>query len=168
MPTKIETPTLRVFENFIYPEEEIYLISQIPKVEKTERKVRTGIFRYGAYIPPYRNNIVSEEIPRWLRGFSELIDYDHVTVNEYWDSQSLDYHYDSLESGEIISVLSLLGTGILSFKNKKGDMIHNVRAYPRSLIQFSNELRYDWKHSFKSDDHRYSIVFRKSNIKVNA
>lgn len=154
---------LELKEMFVdkYFEDEV--LKLIPEKERRWDN-RNQVLRFGSSIP-YADNIVSKEIPDIFKTI-EGIEFDSVTINEYLPGQSIPFHIDREQGGEIIYVISLLSDAVIKFK--KG---HDMRKFfmPRySLVQFSGDLRWNWRHSVQADEKRYSIVLRNSlNSKVN-
>lgn len=154
---------LSVKEMFVdkYFEDEV--LKLIPQKERRWNN-RNQVLRFGSSIP-YADNIVSKEIPDIFKTI-EGIEFDSVTINEYLTGQSIPFHIDREQGGETINVISLLSDAVIKFK--KG---FDMRKYfmPRySLVQFSGDLRWNWRHSVQADEKRYSIVLRNSlNSKVN-
>lgn len=150
---------IKIIENFITEEQEKELLDFIPKGQERKRVSRNRILRYGADVA-YKNNLVSAKIPAIFDQFRDKVDFDSVTINEYFAGQFINWHKDNKDAGDVITVLSLLSDATMKFRSGKG-----VLEYPlprRSLVSFSDELRWDWEHYVKADDKRYSIVFRKS------
>lgn len=157
-------------ENFLTAQEEQKILSNLPVSEKKRSKnSRNSVVRYGSK-KPYNGNIESSVIPDYLeevieRLVSEKIltcRADSVTINEYFIGQELRYHIDTPESGEVITILSLLGDATLVFR-KDGNKYY-LRAPRRSVIQLSDDVRWKWEHCVEPlKERRYSIVFRCSN-----
>lgn len=151
---------LEIINGFITKEQEQEILTNIPVGEKKNKKERNNIIRYGSNIP-YKNNVISVEIPEYLAKFSQLIDFDSVTINEYFPKQEIAYHVDSKQSGEIITVLSLLGEARMNFR--QGSKGFHITLLPRTLIKLQGDLRWNWEHSISHiNTQRYSLVFRKS------
>lgn len=147
---------------YISEEVEQELLSLIPKGQHTHKLARNQILRYGSK-DPYPGRMTSSEIPQQYLRFKDNIDFDHVTVNEYFDGQIVDFHVDSRTSGEIISVLSLGGHAIMHFRDKKDHTkTFKIELPPRSFVQMSGDARWLWEHKAKAIGNRYSVVFRKS------
>lgn len=119
---------------------------------------RNQVLRFGSSIP-YSDNIVSNEIPAIFNTITD-IEFDSVTINEYLEGQSIPYHIDREQAGETIYVISLLSDAVLKFKKGFEIRKHFMPRY--SLVEFSGELRWKWRHSLTADSKRYSIVLRNS------
>jgi len=161
-----------MIENFITPEEEVEILSHITEVKAKKIPTRNSIKRYGSSAP-YRGNIVSKSIPDFLESLAvKLVEQglmekkpDSVTINQYCVGQGITPHVDSITSGPVITILSLLSDATMRFhlKGAKGKTVETIAsAYPaRALVQMKEKIRHLWQHSVdpvKSD--RYSIVFR--------
>lgn len=159
---------LSLIENFISIEEEEFILSKLNKKSNVKKNNnRNSIERYGSS-KPYNSNMISNTIPEhFLFLFDRLVDKqylsekpNHISINEYLKGQEIAAHIDSKNSGEIISVLSLMNHAIMVF-SKKG-LKHKVLLPSRSLVQMRDEIRNDWMHAIEPVvDVRYSLVFRK-------
>lgn len=154
---------LKLEEMFVDKHFEDEVLKLIPEKERRWDN-RNQVLRFGSSIP-YADNIVSKDIPDIFKTI-EGIEFDSVTINEYLPNQHIPFHIDREQGGETIYVISLLSDAVLKFK--KG---FDIRRYfmPRySLVQFSGDLRWNWRHSVQAEEKRYSIVLRNSlNSKVN-
>jgi alkylated DNA repair dioxygenase AlkB len=159
---------LNLYANFISLKEEKEILSNIePSTKINKGSDRNSIRRYGSNVP-YKNQMESKGIPDFLETLCyKLVNEgylpekpDSVSINEYCIGNRIAAHIDSLASGEIISVLSLLSDATMVFSNDFQDFTLNI---PRlSLVQMRNEIRYKWKHAILPvSNKRYSIVFRK-------
>lgn len=157
---------LVLVENFLTNSEELEIVSKIPETPSINKHTRNSVRRYGSKTP-YKNQIESEIIPEYLDKISlKIVSQGYLTdkpnsvsINEYLTGNSIAPHIDSLESGEIITIVSLLcnATMIFTFDSIE----HKLDIPSRSLIQLKDELRYKWKHSILPvKSKRYSIVFR--------
>ena len=159
--------TYRVILNFISSQQEELILNNLRKdlVNITYGKgngKRTGIFRFGLK-KHHPDRLVGEIIPDYL-SLDIGIPYNSVTINKYEAGDIIDWHIDKPNTGETISVLSLLSDADIFFRNKKYKSSIIEIPLPRcSLIKFSNEIRYEWEHYLQAADKRWSIVYR--NIK---
>ncbi len=162
---------LTVIHDFITPEEEAAIMSHIKKGEKFNTKHRNSISRYGSK-EPYASNMVSKQIPDFLDELSDKlvvnglvnVKPNSVTINEYYEGQGIIPHVDSAQSGDVISVLSLVGPAVMVFGRKEESF--EVDFPPRMLLQIRDEIRWKWWHSIPIvSENRYSIVFRCSPAK---
>jgi alkylated DNA repair dioxygenase AlkB len=158
---------LVMIPDFITEDEEKAIMSHIIKAKATKSKSRNTIKRFGSSLP-YKSNMASKVIPPFLDAIaSKLYDQnlltakpDSVTINEYFPGQGIAPHIDSKSSGDIITILSLLGSAKMDFV--KGDKKFSIDYPARCLLQMKDEIRYSWMHSIlKVNEIRYSLVFRK-------
>lgn len=152
--------SVSISPDFITSEQEAAILAEIAKImpKPSKSPYRNAIRRYGAFT--YPDNIVSPDLPEWALQFTEAITFDHVTVNEYYPGQQINWHVDSKESGEEITVLSLLSGAKIQFKR-----YHELQTFylpPRSLACFWGDARWNWEHYLKAEEKRYSVVFRQS------
>ena len=155
-----------VINDYISKEEETLILSSFRKKPTKNGKERNSIRRYGSALPYISN--VKAKIPSTfdfiLKRLKEdkIIDSDSVTVNEYHPTQFIDWHIDSLSSGPIIVVLSLLSDATMELRKTKTNEYKNIQLPRCSLLILDGEERYSWEHSISPVLHnRYSIVFRK-------
>lgn len=159
--------------DFITKNEEVLILNSIDKSNKRRNtKDRNNIQRFGSEIP-YKNNIVSKEIPSIFDDISNKllkenlleVKPDSITVNEYLKGQEIKPHTDSPTSGKVITILSLMSDAKMVFQKSKDSFVVDVPA--RSLVQMKNEIRNQWNHSISPvDATRYSIVFRCSDLEL--
>jgi alkylated DNA repair dioxygenase AlkB len=166
----IDKEELLIINNFVSPEEEHIILNNHKSKSIKDGEKRNNIQRYGSDLP-YKGKIVSPTIPRYFQDISERLVKenilqeipDSVSVNEYGPGQLIKYHIDSKSSGQIITIISLLGQATMGFKKDKQEFFVNFPA--RALLQISGELRYNWKHCILPvTELRYSIVFRNSKL----
>ena len=152
--------------DFINEQEEKTILALIGQKPRLHKSSRNSIQRFGSKTP-YGYGVVSEIIPEFLENLclklvaKNLLSQkpDSVTINEYHPGQSILPHFDNKNSGEVITVLSLLSEATMVFEKDKEKF--SLELPSRSLIQFSGELRHDWMHSILPvRDFRYSLVFR--------
>ena len=144
---------------FITYEQELELLKLMPAQAKSSGKQRNGFVRWGQPTP-YSSNMIGTDIPQAILKLNLPFEYDSVSMNEYYEEQELEYHFDKPRSGNKIYVLSLLNTGNLYFKRR--DAQFKVVLERRSLCVLQDELRWVWMHSAKCSEHRFSLVFRNS------
>ena len=148
--------------NFITKEQECEIMNIIPQsnfCEQITMKERNRVFRYGSLFP-YNSNFVDEQIPSVFNNLGIEDKFDSVTINEYLKDQQIKFHTDLKGSGERIAVLSLLGYSELTFR--KGLETMSFLIEPLSLYIMEGDLRWNWEHSSKAKQLRYSVVFRYS------
>lgn len=84
---------------------------------------------------------------------------DSVTLNEYFEGQELKYQIDTPESGDVITILSLLGDATLVFRNDKGKYF--LRVPRRSVVQLADDVRWKWEHCVEPlKEKRYALSFK--------
>lgn len=152
-----------IIEEFINKEQEAGLINLMPKSERLNTNDRNAFVRWGNP-RAYSSNVVSQDIPDPIKDINFPYKYDSVSMNEYYEGQILQYHFDSPSSGNKIYIVSLLNDGELFFKRKENEF--KIILKPRSLCVLEDELRWVWKHAMKANGNRYSLVFRNSSDKV--
>jgi alkylated DNA repair dioxygenase AlkB len=90
---------------------------------------------------------------------------DALNINQYLKNDYIAPHIDRLESGPIITILSLNSVATMLFEhldNKKEKF--EVVMYPKMIMQMRDVIRWRWNHSiYPVKDTRYSIVFRNKN-----
>ena len=163
---------IKIIEDFITEQEHQDILSKIRISRVTIGTQRNRIIRYGSSLP-YKSHVKENVIPSH---FQFLLDKlvkegifptqpDSLTINEYKEKQSIDWHIDSATSGPSIVVLSLLSPATMGMKN--GNVIKDYLLPPRSLIVMTGEEREKWKHCiYPVSSTRLSIVFRQgTNVK---
>lgn len=161
---------LFVYNDFLTKEEENDLLKEIHIKSNSINKgnYRNFVKRYGSD-KPYKSNIISKDIPEYLLKLSyKMLNenkikeiQDSITVNQYLKGQKIELHIDTIESGDVISIISLMGPAVMVFKNK--NITFRVQLLPRSLVQLTEDIRWKWLHGIDPVfNTRYSIVFRKS------
>jgi len=149
--------------NFITKEQEYAIMKIIPQsnfCEQITMKERNRVFRYGNSFP-YNSNFVDEQIPSVFNELGIQDEFDSVTINEYLKDQQIKFHTDLKGGGERILVLSLLGHSELTFRNgRNGLETKSFKIEPLSLYIMQGDLRWNWEHSSKAEELRYSVVFR--------
>ena len=149
---------IRIVPNYVDDEFEAQVSQLVPNVKASGRE-RNQVLRFGNTIP-YADNIVSKEIPDIFDRFHSDIDFDSITINEYYPGQVINWHIDQPLWLESVYIISLLSDAELKFKRNDEFLTFDVPRY--SLTEFSGELRYKWMHSLRASKKRYSVVFRNS------
>ena len=160
---------LKIIENFITDDEEKELIQSIEAIEQISyRSGRSKVMRFGSS-KCYDNYMKQDTLPDFiLKVAQKIVDAklldeipDHASINEYKKNGFIPKHIDSNESGDKITIVSLLSDADMFFE--KGDEKILVPLPRKSLIQMKNEIRWLWEHSIPYVENlRYSIVFRNS------
>jgi len=157
--------SLAITDNYITAQEAESVLNYLNGIFAATPGER-GIKRFGL-TNSYSSNKISSEIPEALNYLvQKLIDdgfateIRHVTVNRYDPGQSIPFHTDSKEAGDVITIISLNSDCVMLFKKGKNAVAVTVPA--NSLTQFKGSHRWDMKHSIQPVSKlRYSIVFRK-------
>ena len=150
--------SIKITPNYVDEDFESNLISLVPN-RKAISKQRNQILRFGNPVP-YADNIISKEIPNIFERFHSDIDFDSVTINEYYPGQTINWHIDHPLWLKSVHIISLLSDAELKFKRDKEIISFFLPRY--SLSEFSGDLRYKWEHSLTASSKRYSVVFRSS------
>lgn len=162
---------LFIYNNFLSKDEEKNILDQIePTIVKNRKgSDRNSVRRYGSNTP-YKNQMVSDTIPLYLDCICDRLVSQNllekkpnsVSINEYCIGNGIAPHIDSLNSGKIITVLSLMSDAIMVFSNEFQEF--SIKIPRLSITQMKDEIRYKWKHSvLPVKEKRYSIVFRNGN-----
>lgn len=154
-------------KNYLKPQLEQDVLNFLDKSFSGKTGKDRSILRFGETLS-YSSNKVSDTIPEMLMKLTQKIEDDgfvsdirHVTVNRYDVGQSIAFHVDSKEAGDVITVLSLASDAVMLFKDNKGK-VSRQPVPANSLLQMTDEHRYKMKHSIEPVQAvRYSIVFRK-------
>jgi len=170
--TKLTNSGLVFIENFITDEEALSLIDNINQYKKDNSKRITnhGPTNFiSIYFGKRYLKKESTEIPEFLSEISNrLVQKDildtiplGIAINEYKKGQKISAHIDRIESGEIVTILSLNSEATMVFVNTKNKERFELLLSKNSLVQMKNEIRYDWTHEILPVPNlRYSIMFR--------
>jgi alkylated DNA repair dioxygenase AlkB len=157
---------LILIPDFLTESEEHDIVCNIPESKAKRGSDRNSIRRFGSNVP-YKNQMSSDIIPDYLdRIGQKLFDKqllpikpNSISINEYLPENSIAPHIDSIESGPIITVLSLLSDATMVLSNRDKD--YSIIIPRLSILQLKDEIRYKWTHSILPvKSKRYSIVFR--------
>jgi alkylated DNA repair dioxygenase AlkB len=167
---------LSMYENFISDKEHSSIIeeiqSEITRCRGSKYYDRNRVLRYGAK-DVCHNNYINTLFPTCLDSISNrLVENkllkekpDALNINQYLKNDYIAPHIDRLESGPIITILSLNSVATMLFEhldNKKEKF--EVVMYPKMIMQMRDVIRWRWNHSiYPVKDTRYSIVFRNKN-----
>ncbi|CAK1354680.1 unnamed protein product [Cercospora beticola] len=125
-------PSMYYIPNFITPEEEVYILSQIPSnrwITLTHRRLQTLPARLTA-----TNTLVTNTcLPTWLKdpvvdrihNLGELFEgaphgINHCLINEYLPGQGIMPHEDGPAYWPVVATVSLGGSLVLDVKAKSG------------------------------------------------
>lgn len=175
---------LRYLPDFISQTEERELLAHIdaqPWLIDLKRRVQHYGWRYDYTARRVSNDAYLGQLPEWLAVYAQrLVDEglfdeaaDQVIVNEYQPGQGIAPHIDCVPcfGGKIASV-SIGSSCMMDFTHTASGEKASQWLEPRSLLLFSGEARYQWKHGIaarKSDvvngrrisrSRRLSLTFR--------
>ena len=170
---------LTLIEEFITPQKEQQILALLKKTPKKVCSTRNTMRRFGSRHPYPLEPLAEDTIPVFLEELcqsfvdkgllTEAEKPDSITINEYYPGQAIGFHIDSPGSGPVITVLSLLSSSPLNFKNEAQNKTLGVTLPPRSLMQIRDKIRDEWQHGTSpAKAIRYSIVFRKGTDTGNA
>lgn len=165
-------PGLSLRSEYLVPEQEEVLISELDQLE-WEPLTNRRIMHFGYNFIYGANNVHSEqlgpEIPDWLVPVIEQlhidfgVKFDQVTVNEYSPGNSIPPHTDSHSPFEELLVsISLLSGISMNFRSEHTE--YNLYLPARSVLCFTGQARYTWKHSISQ--RKYDIL--EGNVKYRA
>jgi len=155
----LDIPGLRYIPDIIDCDFEARLVAHIDEGE-WDNSLRRRVQHYG-YRYDYQARRVSRSdflgpLPPWISALSEHLfsidifrtEPDQVIINEYLPGQGIAPHVDCVPCfGEIIASLSLGSECVMDFSEPRSGRKTSVFLRPRSLIIFSKEARYRWRHS---------------------
>ena len=132
----------------------ISLIDQQPWLTDLKRRVQYYGWKYDYKARGITHDLQLGPIPDWLAGYCERLTSgevfkrppEQVIINEYMPGQGIAQHIDCVPCfGEAIASLSLGSPCVMEFSkdNEKIPML----LEPRSLVVFSGDARYRWKHA---------------------
>ena len=163
-------PGATLFPQFINEYQHDWLVKKIdsqPWSDSLKRRVQQYGWRYR-----YDRSEMTRErdylgiLPEWLerlsfrlRPFQQCL-IDQIIGNDYQPGQKIGRHIDHMRYfGDKIISLSLLGDGVLVFRNA-GEVVE-VPVKSRDLLVMSGEARYKWSHELKPvKSRRVSVTFR--------
>ena len=160
---------LELVENFATQSEADAILAILPKhkFSGNTRNGRNNIWRYG-HQRHYRNNVTSKTIPAEFLGISRrLFELGYldappmsITVNAYFQGQTITPHIDAPECGLVIAVVSLVAPATMRFTGPANGF--DVVLPPLSVVFMRDKIRYKWNHEILplEADRRYSVVFR--------
>jgi len=180
----LDIPGLRYIPEFIDGDLEARLIAHIDAGmwdNSLKRRVQHYGYRYDYQARRVNRSDFLGPLPPWISALSERLfstdifrtEPDQVIINEYLPGQGIAPHIDCAPCfGGIIASLSLGSGCVMNFSEPRSDRKESLFLNSRSLIIFSNEARYQWRHSIaarKSDmicgervlrNRRLSLTFR--------
>jgi alkylated DNA repair dioxygenase AlkB len=166
--TDLHSLGLILIPDFLTESEEQDIVSRIPESKGKKRSSeRNSVRRFGSNTP-YKNQIESSIIPDYLDRIGQklvesqllLVKPNSISINEYLPGNAIAPHIDSIESGPIITILSLLSDATMVLNHPR-QQEQQILVPKLSILQLKDEIRYSWTHAILPVQHkRYSIVFR--------
>ncbi len=156
------------------------IIDQQPWLTDISRRVQHYGYKYSYTYRSVDHSMKLGPLPHWAEQLAKALFNDNlipripdqVIVNEYLPGQGISHHIDCVRCfGKTIASISLAAPCIMDFISSEQEKKH-VLLEPRSLLVFSDEARYKWKHGIakrKTDlingsrlsrSRRLSITFR--------
>jgi alkylated DNA repair dioxygenase AlkB len=171
----LDIPGLRYLPDYLDEAREhalLALVDAMPWLTELRRRVQHYGYKYD-----YKGRKVTPEmylgpLPDWLLPLArELTDRgvmpqvaDQVIVNDYVPGQGIAPHVDCVPCfADTIASLTVGSSCILEFTNVKTRAKRPLFLAPRSLVAFSGEARYEWRHGIaarKSDTHEGRVIPR--------
>ena len=171
---------LNIIENFINDEEHSTLISEIDKspwLTDLKRRVQHYGFKYDYSARRINPSMYVGCLPDWTQDIQkrlkEIVPHfapDQLIINEYNPGQGISGHVDC-ETCFTNTIISLsLGSGCeIEFINCKTHTIHKYYIRQKSLLIFSDEARYNWKHRIrgrKTDMLNFVKIYRTRRVSL--
>lgn len=181
---EINIPGLTYIPDFISPQQQDFLLSQIDQqswLTDLKRRVQHYGYKYDYKARTVGNDAYLGPLPDWLSPLSKKLHDDGIfpsapdqaIVNEYLPGQGISAHIDCVPCfADMIASLSLGSSCIMDFTNPKTSEKRSIVLEDCSLIVLSGPARYDWQHAIparKSDiingikterTRRVSLTFR--------
>lgn len=172
---------LTYMPDFITPQEEAELISiidQQPWLTDLKRRVQHYGWKYDYTARRVDETMRLGPLPNWLMDYCKrLYDGGHfrklpdqVIINEYMPSQGIASHVDCVPCfEETIASLSIASPCVMDFTHTTTQEKISHLLEPRSLVIFSHDARYRWKHGIaarKTDRHEGQIIQRSRRISL--
>jgi alkylated DNA repair dioxygenase AlkB len=172
---------LRYILHFITPDEETALLNTIdqqPWLTDLKRRVQHYGWKYDYTARRVDESMRLGALPDWLMDYCQrLYDEGHfpkipnqVIINEYQPGQGIAPHIDCVPCfEETITSLSLDSLCVMDFTNPATNEKVSKLLEPRSLLIFSGDARYHWKHGIaarKTDKYDGQIIQRSRRISL--
>lgn len=180
-PTAAHIEGLTYIPDFITQAEEKALVDTIDQqswLTDLKRRVQHYGWRYDYTARRVDESMRLGPLPDWLMGYCRRLYNerhflkvpDQVIINEYQPGQGIAPHVDCVPCfEEAIASLSLGSTCMMDFTSRTtGERIHHLLE-PRSLLIFSGNARYQWKHGIaarKTDKHEGQVMRRTRRISL--
>lgn len=155
-------PGLQLIPDFLTPEEEKTIVSEIDKREW--HKLATRRVQHDGYEFVYGHNNVNPNnklgsLPEWIQPVQKRLEVetdkvngegmglDQLTINDYNPGDGIPPHIDAVAPfEEAFAAVSMLSGSVMNFRNPDGRQI-NCYLPPRSAMIFTGEGRFSWQHS---------------------
>ena len=172
---------LTYIPNFITPaEEEVLLntIDQQPWLTDLKRRVQHYGWKYDYTARRVDESMRLGELPDWLMQYCQRLYDEHyfpklpdqVIINEYQLGQGIAPHIDCVPCfEETIASLSVGPPCVMDFTNPASREKINHLLEPRSLLIFSGDARYQWRHGIaarKTDKYEGQVIQRRRRISL--
>ncbi len=172
---------LSYIPNFITSAEETTLLNAIdqqPWLTDLKRRVQHYGWKYDYTARRVDETMRLGVLPDWLMDYCQKLKSegyfpklpDQVIINEYQPGQGIAPHIDCVPCfEETIASLSLGSPCVMEFTNPATGEKINQLLEPRSLLIFSGEARYQWRHGIaarKTDKYEGHIIQRGRRISL--
>ena len=176
-----EIDGLRYIPNFITNAEAQVLLQKIdanPWLTDLKRRVQHYGWKYDYTARRVDETMRLGGLPDWLMDLGHRLQQegyfsklpDQVIINEYQPGQGISPHIDCVPCfEETIASLSLGSLCVMNFTHANTGEKTSRLLEPRSLLLFSGDARYHWKHGIaarKSDKHNGQIIARGRRISL--
>ncbi len=178
-------PGLKHITNFITPEQEQLLLKTVdeePWLSDLSRRVQHYGYKYNYKERSISTSMAIGPLPLWSQLLAAQIRADNyiphmpdqMIVNEYLPGQGIGAHIDCIPCfDDHIASVSLGSRTKMVFTNKERTKRIDLDLYPRDLLVFSGESRYEWLHAIARTTHdagmprgrRVSLTFRKVTLR---
>ncbi len=134
------------------------IIDQQSWLTDLKRRVQHYGWKYDYTARQVDNSMRLGDLPEWLLGYCEKLTEagyfkktpDQVIINEYEPGQGIASHIDCVPCFEdTIASISLSSKCVMDFTIPEGEKVPKLLE-PRSLLIFSGDARYHWKHGIAS------------------
>lgn len=181
IPTQGRIEGLTYIPDFITPAEEAALLNTIdqqPWLTDLKRWVQHYGWKYDYTARRVDASMRLGPLPDWLVGYCQRLydgDYfpkppDQVIINAYQPGQGIASHLDCVPCfEEVIASLSIGSPCVMELTNPTTSEKINHLLEPRSLLVFSGEARYQWKHGIaarKTDKYEGQAIQRSRRISL--
>ena len=180
-PTQERIEGLTYIPDFITPSEEVTLLDTIDQqawLTDLKRRVQHYGWKYDYAARRVDESMRLGEFPDWLVDYCQMLESeryfpklpDQVIINEYQPGQGIAQHIDCVPCfEEIIASLSIGSPCVMEFTSPTTGEKINQLLEPRSLLTFSGDARYQWKHGIaarKTDKYEGQVFQRGRRISL--